>query len=43
MPPSVPQASPGGLQKSPSGARQVRQRSHADDVLAALAGLDAQW
>jgi hypothetical protein len=24
-------------------ARQVRQRSHADDVLAALAGLDAQW
>ena len=24
-------------------ARQVRQRSHADDVLAALVGLDAQW
>ena len=24
-------------------ARQVRQRSHADDVLAALQGLDAQW
>lgn len=24
-------------------AHQVRQRSHADDVLAALAGLDAQW